>query len=90
MSTAECRSGFSIWLQAVRAFSFTAHIVPIFVGAMLALYFEGPVNWWLFPLVVLCSLLFHTGTNLVSDYYDYKNGVAQDYTFGSSKVIGEG
>ena len=51
------RSRFSIWLQAVRAFSFTASMAPVFIGAGLALYHDGPVMWGLFPLVVACSLL---------------------------------
>ncbi len=89
-TTQPTRSALSIWLQAVRTFSFTAHIVPICVGAMLALYYDGPVMWWLFALVIVCSLLFHIGTNLLSDYFDYKKGVDQDYTFGSSGVIQDG
>ncbi|UCD38851.1 MAG: 1,4-dihydroxy-2-naphthoate octaprenyltransferase [Fidelibacterota bacterium] len=88
--TQPVRSRFSIWLQAVRPFSYTAHIVPIVVGAMLALYYEGQVMWALFPVVVVCSLLFHTGTNLLNDYFDYRKGVDQDYTYGSSKVVFEG
>ena len=84
------RSTLSIWVQAVRAFSFPAHIVPVLVGAMLALNYQGETKWWLFPIVLVCALLFHTGTNLLSDYFDYKKGVDQDYTYGSSKVIFEG
>jgi len=66
-TTQPTRSAFSVWRQAVRTFSFTAHIVPICVGAMLALYYDGPVMWGLFALVIVCSLLFHIGTNLLSD-----------------------
>lgn len=76
-----------IWLQAVRAFSFTASLVPVFLGAAMALCFSGEVAWGLFPLVVICSLLFQGGTNLVSDYFDFKGQVDKDYTFGSSRVI---
>lgn len=74
-------------MQAVRAFSFTASMVPVFVGAMLALAYEGTVRWSLFPLVVVCSLLFHGGTNLVSDYFDFQRGVDRKDTFGSSGVL---
>jgi len=84
------RSKFSIWVQAVRAFSFTASMTPILVGAMFALEYPGEVNWWLFPLVVICSLLFHAGTNLVSDYYDFQRGVDRKDTFGSSGVLVNG
>jgi len=81
------RSSFSIWLQAIRAFSFTASMVPVFVGAMLALSYSGVKNWELFPLVVICSLLMHAGTNLVSDYYDYKKGVDSNTALGGSGVL---
>lgn len=85
--TLQNRSSFSIWLQAIRAFSFTASMVPIFVGAMLALSFDGAKRWELFPLVILCSLLMHAGTNLVSDYYDYKKGVDSEDALGGSGVL---
>jgi|JI8StandDraft_1071087.scaffolds.fasta_scaffold05409_7 1,4-dihydroxy-2-naphthoate octaprenyltransferase len=86
-TTVSTRSSFSLWLQAVRAFSFTASMVPIIVGAMLALAFDGAVRWDLFPVVVLCSLLIHAGTNLFSDYYDYKKGVDKEGAFGGSGVL---
>jgi 1,4-dihydroxy-2-naphthoate octaprenyltransferase len=89
-SSTASRSKLSIWLQAVRAFSFTASITPVFVGAMFALSHGGEVYWWLFPLVVICSLLFHAGTNLVSDYFDFQRGVDRRYTFGSSGVLVNG
>lgn len=89
ISTAS-RSPLSIWIQAVRAFSFTASMVPVLVGAMLALQYPGEVQWWLFPLVVVCSLLFHAGTNLVSDYFDFQRGVDRKDTFGSSGVLVNG
>jgi len=89
-TTQPTRSALSIWRQAVRTFSFTAHIVPILVGAMLALYYDGPVMWGLFALVIVCSLLFHIGTNLLNDYFDHRKGVDLDYTFGSSRVIQDG
>jgi len=85
----EERSKFSAWIQAVRAFSFTASMVPILIGAALAAYYQGEVKWVLFPLVAICSLLYHAATNLMSDYFDHQKGVDQDYTFGSSKVIQE-
>ena len=86
-TTVSTRSAFSLWLQAVRAFSFTASMVPIIVGAMLALAFPGSVRWDLFPVVVVCSLLIHAGTNLISDYYDYKKGVDKEGAFGGSGVL---
>jgi len=80
---------FKIWLQAARVFSLTAAVIPVCLGAALA--FKSGLNcaWFLFPLVLICSLLLQAATNLVSDYYDYINNVDKDYTFGSSKVIAQ-
>lgn len=89
-STTEPRSKLSIWVQAVRAFSFTASMVPVIVGAVLALYYERTVKWELLPVILVCSILFHAATNLMSDYFDHAKGVDKDYTFGSSRVIQEG
>ncbi len=80
----------SVWLQATRPFSLTASVLPVVIGAVLAASAEGPVDWPLFPLIVACSLLFHIGTNMVSDYFDYSRGVDRDETFGSSRVLLEG
>ncbi len=86
----EPRSKLSIWVQAVRAFSFTASMVPVIVGAVLALYYEGAVRWDLLPDILICSILYHAATNLMSDYFDHRKGVDKDYTFGSSRVIQDG
>ena len=84
------RSSLSIWLQAVRAFSFPASIVPVLVGAALARSYEGVADWRLLPLVIVCSVLFHAATNVISDYFDFRKGVDQNYTFGSSRVLTDG
>ena len=76
-----------IWLQAVRPFAYPASVVPVLVGAMLALSYEGEARWALFPLALICSVLFHTGTNLVSDAADFKRGVDREGTYGSSGVL---
>ncbi|UCF31930.1 MAG: 1,4-dihydroxy-2-naphthoate octaprenyltransferase [bacterium] len=88
--TTPSRTKLSIWLQTVRPFSFTASVTPVVVGAVLSLSFPGQVHWFLFPLIVVCSLLFHAGTNVVSEYYDFKHGVDRPHTYGSSKVLVEG
>jgi 1,4-dihydroxy-2-naphthoate octaprenyltransferase len=84
------RNLLSVWFQAARPFSLTASVLPVVIGAVLAATVDGPVDWPLFPLIVACSLLFHIGTNMVSDYFDYSRGVDRDETFGSSRVLIEG
>jgi 1,4-dihydroxy-2-naphthoate octaprenyltransferase len=84
------RNQLSVWFQASRPFSLTASVLPVVIGAVLAASAEGPVLWPLFPLIVVCSLLFHIGTNMVSDYFDYCRGVDRDETLGGSRVLIEG
>ncbi len=84
------RSKFSIWLQVIRPFSFTASVIPVIVGAVMALSYRGDVYWFLLPPAVLCSLLFHAATNVVSEYFDFYKGVDRPDTYGSSKVLVEG
>ncbi len=80
----------SYWIQAVRPFAFTASIIPITLGAVCAFSGPQPVRWELFPLILLCSLLFHSGTNLINDYYDFKHGLDTPTTFGSSGILPQG
>lgn len=84
------RSSFSIWMQAIRPFAFPASLVPILTGFALAIGQGDSPLWGLAPLVLICGLLYHTATNLISDYFDWIKGVDKDYTFGSSRVIVEG
>ncbi len=80
----------SVWLQAVRAFSFTASIIPVLLGGLYALTYAGDKNWALLPLAVLGGLFLHAGTNLFNDYFDYKRGVDGPETYGSSRVLVDG
>ncbi|MGH2575504.1 MAG: 1,4-dihydroxy-2-naphthoate octaprenyltransferase [Ignavibacteria bacterium] len=82
------KSSALIWIQAVRAFSFTASIIPCILGAMLALLFSnGAVLWYLLPFIIISALFLHAGTNLVSDYFDYLKGVDTKDSMGSSGVL---
>jgi 1,4-dihydroxy-2-naphthoate polyprenyltransferase len=64
-------------------------VVPIGLGAVLAAGSAGQVRWALLPLVVACSLLFHAGTNLVSDAADYVRGLDREGKLGGSGVLVE-
>ena len=83
------RSKISIWIQSVRPFAFPASIIPVLVGTSISLYYPGNVDWFLFPIILICSMLLHGGTNMINDYYDFKKGVDKEHTYGSSRVIVE-
>ncbi|MCE5187015.1 MAG: 1,4-dihydroxy-2-naphthoate octaprenyltransferase [Planctomycetaceae bacterium] len=79
-----------IWVQALRPFSYTASMTPVFLGAALVVFLQEQARWILMPLVVIASFAIHAGTNLISDYYDYKKGVDRPGTYGGSRVLVEG
>ncbi len=80
---------FSLWIRAVRAFSFTASIIPVLLGTAIVFYKLGPagVNWKMMFAAVMGGLFLHAGTNLINDYYDYRKGVDRDETLGGSRVL---
>ena len=75
------------WIQVFRPFSFTASMVPVFLGAVLVLYLQQSPRWELFPLIVLASLFIHAATNMVSEYFDFQKGVDRPDTHGGSRVL---
>lgn len=90
-ATTSQRSRMSLWVQAARTFSFPASVVPMLVGIMWTLgSFHGQVYWGLVPVILIAGVLFHAGANMVNDYFDYKKGVDQDDSYGSSRIIVEG
>ena len=90
MSDKLTRSSFSLWMQAVRPFSFTASITPVLLGSALAYHELGYLRPLYFVLAVLGGLLLHAGTNLVAEYFDFKVGADTLTTFGSSRILVEG
>ncbi len=71
------RNRVALWLRAMRAPFFTASIVPILLGAVIAhgnLKMMGAAaywNWDIFFLALLGGLLAHAGTNISNDYFDH-------------------
>ncbi len=66
-----------LWIRAVRAPFFTAAIVPILLGAVIAfgdLKQAGAAalwNWKFFWLTLIGGVLAQAGTNLSNDYFDH-------------------
>ena len=78
---------FKIWFQASRPFSFTASAIPVLLGAAIA---GRQAELWLLPLILVASVLFQAATNLVSDAYDFSNGVDRPGTSSGSGLIVQG
>lgn len=78
-----------VWWMATRPFSFTASVVPVTLGAVLAAY-DGYFDLGLFALTLIGSVLIHAGTNLANDYYDWKKGADTPESLGPNRALQEG
>jgi 1,4-dihydroxy-2-naphthoate octaprenyltransferase len=78
-----------VWWMATRPFSFTASLVPVTLGVVLAAY-DGYFDAWLFALTLIGSVLIHAGTNLANDYYDWKKGADTPESLGPNRALQEG
>jgi 1,4-dihydroxy-2-naphthoate octaprenyltransferase len=82
------RSRARLYFNATRPFSFTASVVPVVVGTLVAA--EKRFNPFYFLLALAGAVLIHAGTNLVNDYYDHVKGVDGPTSMGPSGVIQRG
>jgi 1,4-dihydroxy-2-naphthoate octaprenyltransferase len=77
-----------LYFQASRPMSFTAAVVPVVVGTLVAA--QHRFNLLYLLLALAGSVLIQAGTNLVNDYYDHSKGVDGPESQGPSKVIQRG
>ncbi len=83
------RRSIRVWWLAARPWSFTASLIPVLLGAMVAAY-GGKFNLWLFVLTMVGSVAIHAGTNLINDYYDYRKGADTEKSLGQGGAIQKG
>jgi 1,4-dihydroxy-2-naphthoate octaprenyltransferase len=79
----------SLWWRASRPFTFTMSVLPPIIGAI-AVKIENPdvgLGWLKLVLTMIGCVLAHAGANMVGDYFDFKNRVDREGTFGSSGVL---
>jgi len=86
---------FKIWLKAIRIPFFTATIIPVALGSIVAWYDTSNFIWARFWLAMVGALLIHIGTNLANDYFDHLSGCDEANPnptpfSGGSRVIQEG
>lgn len=80
----------ALWGVAVRAYAYPASIVPVLLGGVYAWYECGRFLPGHFILALLAGMLYHTGCNLLNDYFDYRYGVDREEAFGGSGVLVRG
>lgn len=86
----------SAWLSAVRLPLLGASILPAVLGSVIACKAAGMFDWFMMLMVVAGVALFHTGSNLINEYFDYRSGAdaaneeyAAPFT-GGTRVLVEG
>lgn len=67
-------TSFKLWIKASRAPFFTATIIPVALGSILALRDTGAFLWLRFCLAMVGAIFVHAGTNLANDYFDHLSG----------------
>jgi 1,4-dihydroxy-2-naphthoate octaprenyltransferase len=82
------RTKFQLWIQAVRAFSFPASMIPGVLGIMMALLINPDnAKWYLIPFILVSLLMLHAASNLISDVDDFRKGVDTKGSMGGSGVL---
>lgn len=79
-----------LWWQATRPFAYTVSVIPPVIGLVLAANETPKINWLNFALVLVGCVLAHAGSNLLSDYFDFQNGVDRKGTLGGNTFLVEG
>lgn len=75
------------WIMACRAWSFTASIIPLLIGAALA-WLEGSGSFPLFLLTLLGGVTLHAATNMQNSCDDFRRGVdSLEYSHGESPIV---
>ena len=83
------RAGIRDWVHAARPPTLPAAIVPVLVGAGLAIgrhHFLPLV----FAMTLAASLLIQIGTNFANDYYDFKKGADTSERIGPARITSQG
>ncbi len=62
------------WTEISRPFSFTISLIPVLVAAALA-HTAGELNLRLAVITLAASMLLQTGSNVINEIYDVRNGV---------------
>ncbi len=78
-----------IWWQTIRPWSYTAAVIPVVLGAVIAAY-DGYFDAWLLLLVITGSVAIQMGTNLSNEYYDDRKGIDKVQVFGIGGAIARG
>lgn len=79
------------WIILTRPWGHVLSFMPAVLAIAYAFYRSSTesmeINWWYGILAALAAPILQSGGNLISDYYDYKNNVDREGTYGSSPML---
>ncbi|MFX3623750.1 MAG: 1,4-dihydroxy-2-naphthoate polyprenyltransferase [Ectobacillus sp.] len=78
-----------VWWNLLRPHTLTAAFVPVFIGTAYALQVEGlqKLDFSLFIMMLLASILIQAATNMFNEYFDYKRGLDHEGSVGIGGAI---
>lgn len=85
-----------LYLMEVRAPFFTASIIPVVLGSVIAFNMTQAFNWTYFVLALIGGVLLHAGANVINDYFDHlskNDAINEDFVrpfTGGSRMIQQG
>lgn len=74
------------WIIALRPWSIPASAMPVIVTLSFLFWKETEINWLNGLLALIGMILFHLSGNTWSDYYDYKQNVDTEETYGAKTL----
>lgn len=81
-------SRIKLWVKAIRAYSYSASLVPVAIGGLVARQTGDGFSWVRFAVSLIAGVLAHTAANLWNDYFDFKGGVdTADGGIGSGVLV---
>jgi 1,4-dihydroxy-2-naphthoate octaprenyltransferase len=80
---------FRIWWKTLRPWSYTASVIPVALGGVIAAY-HGYFDLGIFTLALIGSIAIHAGTNLANEYFDDIKGIDKVQVLGIGGAIQRG
>lgn len=86
MQHAHVLTGYKKYISLTRPHTLTAGFVPVLVGTAAVLPF-GNINFLMFFLMLIATILIQSATNMFNEYYDFKRGLDSEDSVGIAGAI---
>ena len=84
------RAGLAMWLAGARPRTLVAAIVPVAVGAAVAVGHSDDTQWWRAVTALVVALALQVGVNFANDYSDGIRGTDGSSRTGPVRLVGSG